>query len=121
MESNIPYLYNIKINTYSSGIGRSVAILFAREGCDVTIVHLPEEMDDANETKSLVEREGRKCFLVPLDLTDFDAAKKVVDQHIEAFGSLDILVNNASRQVFCKDVAEIDMSTVSICYQISYY
>lgn len=59
----------------------------------------------------MVEKEGRKCGLVALDLKDFEAAKKVVDDHVSTFGSLDILVNNASRQVFCKDLAEITLST----------
>ena len=94
----------------SSGIGRSVAVLFGREGCDVTVTHLPAEQDDANETKSLVEKEGRKCVLISVDLTDMDSAKRIVDQHVQFFGTLDILVNNASRQKFCMDLAEIDLS-----------
>lgn len=87
-----------------------MAVLFAREGCDVTIVFLPEEEDDAKETKSMVEKEGKKCVLVALDLSNFEAAQKVVEDHVKTFGTLDILVNNASRQIFCKDVAKIDLS-----------
>ena len=104
----------------SSGIGRSVAILFAREGCNVTVVHLPEEKDDALETKSLVEKEGKRCLLIAFDLTDIRSVKKVVDLHIDAFGKLDILVNNASRQVFCKDLAEIDLGNpIHLLYLIA--
>jgi NAD(P)-dependent dehydrogenase (short-subunit alcohol dehydrogenase family) len=76
----------------------------------VTIFYLPEEQEDAEETKKMVEKEGRKCRLVALNLKDFEAAKKVGD-HVSTFGSLDMIVSNASRQVFCKDVAEIDLST----------
>src|SRR5215213_6138752 len=53
-----------------SGIGRAVALLYAREGADVAIVHLPEEQSDADETRAAVEREGRRCVLVPGDVTD---------------------------------------------------
>src|SRR5271156_3645626 len=69
----------------SSGIGRSVAILYAREGADVTIVYLPQEQEDANETKKLVEKEGRKCLTIPFDLTNLKDIKKIVDKHLETF------------------------------------
>jgi len=100
-----------------SGIGRSVAILFGKEGCDVTITYLPEESDDAFETKELVEKEGRKCSLISADLTDFEAAQKVVDEHVQTFGRLDILVNNASRQKFCTDLAEVDLKEVELTFR----
>ena len=98
----------------SSGIGRSVAILYAREGANVTIVYLPQEQEDANETKKLVEKEGRECLTIPFDLTNLKDIKKIVDKHLETFGSLDILVNNASRQLVCKDFAEINLG-ISTC------
>jgi NAD(P)-dependent dehydrogenase (short-subunit alcohol dehydrogenase family) len=93
----------------SSGIGRSVAILYAREGADVTIVYLPEEQEDADETKSLVEKEGRQCLTIPFDLKDLKNIDKIVQKHIEKFGALDIVVNNASRQLMCKNFEEIDL------------
>src|SRR5579859_499562 len=93
----------------SSGIGRSVAILYAREGADVTIVYLPQEQEDANETKQLVEKEGRECLTLPFDLTDLHKVDKIVEKHMEKFGKLDILVNNASRQIMCKKFEEIDI------------
>lgn len=81
-----------------SGIGRSVAILYAREGADVAIVYL-DEHEDAEETKRMVEKEGRECLLIAGDVTNrdfcFDAVKKTVD----TFGKLDILVNNAAFQL----------------------
>ena len=94
-------------------------MLFAREGCNITIVHLPEERDDASETKLLVEREGRKCTAMALDLTGFEAARKVVDGHMKTFGSLDILVNNAARQFFCSNVAELDMGATQFPFSFT--
>ena len=81
-----------------SGIGRAVAVLFAREGADVVIVYL-EEDEDAVETKAAVEKEGRRCLLIRGDVSDrafcFDAIKTVIAE----FGKLDILVNNAAYQL----------------------
>ncbi len=67
----------------SSGIGRSVAILMAREGADITIVYLPEEQEDAEATKKSVENEKRSCLLVPGDLMANETCKKAVDEHIK--------------------------------------
>ena len=90
-----------------------MAILYAREGADVTIVYLPQEQEDANETKKLVEKEGRQCVTIPFDLTDLHKIDKIVEKHIQKFGALDILVNNASRQMICKNFEEIDIGTPS--------
>ncbi|KAM0790704.1 hypothetical protein ACM66B_004561 [Microbotryomycetes sp. NB124-2] len=95
-----------------SGIGRSVAVFFAREGADITISYLPEEEEDAQTTKKLVEQAGRKCVLVPGDLTDESVREKLIKTHLDEFKFIDVLVNNASRQIGCKDIAEIDMSSV---------
>lgn len=81
-----------------SGIGRSVAVLFAREGADVTIVHLPEEEEDARHTKEAVEEEGRRALTIPGDVADFTFCKRAVERTVEEFGRLDILVNNAAFQ-----------------------
>ena len=80
-----------------SGIGRAVAILYAREGADVAIIYLDEHVD-AEETKRLVEREGRRCITITGDVTDFRFCKAAVEQTIAEFGKLDILVNNAAFQ-----------------------
>jgi NAD(P)-dependent dehydrogenase (short-subunit alcohol dehydrogenase family) len=80
-----------------SGIGRSVAILYAREGADVAIVYLNEDTD-ARETKKLVELEGRKCLTIAGDIGDEQFCKQAVDETIKTFGHLDILVNNAAEQ-----------------------
>jgi NAD(P)-dependent dehydrogenase (short-subunit alcohol dehydrogenase family) len=80
-----------------SGIGRAVAVLYAREGADVAIVYLNEH-EDAEETKRAVEAEGRECLLISGDVTDKAFCEGAVAQTLEAFGKLDILVNNAAFQ-----------------------
>ena len=80
-----------------SGIGRAVAILYAREGADVAIIYLDEHVD-AEETKRLVEREGRRCITIAGDVADFRFCKAAVEQTTAEFGKLDILVNNAAFQ-----------------------
>lgn len=81
-----------------SGIGRSVATLFAREGADVAIVYLKEEQKDADETKAAIEKEGRKCLQIPSDIRSKDNCTNAVKQTVEKLGRLDILVNNAAEQ-----------------------
>jgi NAD(P)-dependent dehydrogenase (short-subunit alcohol dehydrogenase family) len=80
-----------------SGIGRAVAVTYAKEGADVAIVYLNEHKD-AEETKRQVEQEGHKCVLIPGDIGDDQFAKKAVQQTVQELGKLDILVNNAAEQ-----------------------
>jgi len=80
-----------------SGIGRSTAVLFAREGADVAIVYL-EESDDAQETQRLVQQEGRECLLLPGDIGGQAFCREAVEKTVDRFGQLDILVNNAAEQ-----------------------
>jgi len=89
-----------------SGIGRSVAIFFAREGADVAIVHL-DEARDAEETKAAVEREGRKCLIIRGDVKDAGFCRKAVDKTVMQFARLDILVNNAAFQVHTSDIEDL--------------
>ena len=81
-----------------SGIGRAVAVLFAREGCDVAIVHLDEDRD-AEITAEAVEGEGRRCLILKGDVKDREFCRQTVADTIEEFGKLDVLVNNAAFQV----------------------
>jgi NAD(P)-dependent dehydrogenase (short-subunit alcohol dehydrogenase family) len=81
-----------------SGIGRAVAVLYAREGANVAIVYLPAEQSDAEETQAAVQAEGRQCLLLPGDLTDKVFCREVVEKTVAHFGQLDILVNNAAYQ-----------------------
>jgi NAD(P)-dependent dehydrogenase (short-subunit alcohol dehydrogenase family) len=90
-----------------SGIGRSVAVLYAREGADVAIVYLPEEQADAEETREAVENEGRRALLIPGDVSKSDFCKKAVDKVLDEFGQLDILVNNAAFQQHQKSIEEL--------------
>jgi NAD(P)-dependent dehydrogenase (short-subunit alcohol dehydrogenase family) len=80
-----------------SGIGRAVAIAFAKEGADISIVYL-EERKDANETKRLVEEYSRRCLLIEGDVGEEEFCRKAVEQTVKEFGGLDILVNNAAEQ-----------------------
>jgi NAD(P)-dependent dehydrogenase (short-subunit alcohol dehydrogenase family) len=89
-----------------SGIGRAVAVLFAREGADVTVAYL-DEHDDAAETKRCIEAEGRRCILVAGDVKKAKFAHKVVAKTIDAFGRLDVLVNNAAFQEHAGSLEEI--------------
>jgi len=81
-----------------SGIGRAVAVLFAREGADVAIGHLPAERSDAEETKRLVESQQRRCVLIEGDLTDAAFCDETVERTVKEFGKLDVLVSNAAHQ-----------------------
>lgn len=90
-----------------SGIGRAVAVLFAREGADVAITHLPEEEGDARETVRAVENEGRSGFSIPGDIQDPAFSNRAVKQTIAKLGRLDILVNNAAYQQHQKSLEDI--------------
>ncbi|WEV27094.1 SDR family oxidoreductase [Streptomyces sp. 71268] len=79
-----------------SGIGRAVAVLYAREGADVAIVYLPEEQSDAEETQRAVREHGRSCLLVPGDLCDPEFCREAVERTVREYGQLNILVNNAA-------------------------
>ncbi len=89
-----------------SGIGRAVAVLFAREGADVTVVYL-DEHDDAAETKRCIEAEGRRCVLVAGDIKQPSFPEQVVAAHLEAFGRLDVLVNNAAFQEHASSLEDL--------------
>jgi NAD(P)-dependent dehydrogenase (short-subunit alcohol dehydrogenase family) len=89
-----------------SGIGRAVAALFAREGADVAIVYL-EEDDDAAKTKSIVEEEGRKAITIRCDLGERAFADEVVKKTIDAFGKVDVLINNAGEQHPDEEIGDI--------------
>jgi NAD(P)-dependent dehydrogenase (short-subunit alcohol dehydrogenase family) len=89
-----------------SGIGRSVAILFAREGADVAITYLSEDRD-AETTRELVEREGRKCIAISGDVKNRSFCRKVVGQVVKQLGGLNILVNNAAFQVHASSLDDL--------------
>ena len=89
-----------------SGIGRAVALAFAREGADVLISYLNEH-EDAEETRRLVEEAGRKALVVPGDISDPAHCREIIRQAVEAFGRIDVLVNNAAHQMTFEDIGDI--------------
>jgi NAD(P)-dependent dehydrogenase (short-subunit alcohol dehydrogenase family) len=89
-----------------SGIGRAVAVLFAREGADVAVAYLNEH-EDARETKKRIEMEGRKAILISGDIREKAFCREVVEKTMEAFGRIDILVNNAAFQLHAHEIDEI--------------
>ena len=91
-----------------SGIGRAVAVLYAREGADVAIVYLPEEQVDADETAEAVRREGRRCLQIEGTLEDAAFCREAVERTVEEFGGLDILVSNAAYQTRKDRIEDID-------------
>jgi NAD(P)-dependent dehydrogenase (short-subunit alcohol dehydrogenase family) len=90
-----------------SGIGRAVAIAFAREGADVAINYLPEEQSDADETLRLIEEAGQKAMAVPGDIRSEKFCEELVRRVNKELGAIDILVNNAGRQVYVEDVSDL--------------
>ncbi len=90
-----------------SGIGRAVAIAFAREGADVAIVYLPSEEKDAKQVIELIEKEGRKAVAIPGDIKNEDFCNSLVNTAVKSLGGLDILVNNAAKQTSKPSILEI--------------
>lgn len=103
-----------------SGIGRSVAVLFAREGADISIVYLNEH-EDAAETKRLVEREGRRCVTIAGDVGDDEFCEQAVKQTVDAFGRIDILVNNAAEQHPQKSIEDISTAQLHRTYHTNIF
>jgi len=104
-----------------SGIGRAVALLYAREGADVAIVYLPVEQPDAEDTKRAVEATGRKCLLVPGDLTSREFCDEAVEETVREFGKLDILVSNAAHQTRKKTLAEVSDQEFDLTFKSNIY
>ncbi|HJE26211.1 MAG TPA: SDR family oxidoreductase [Methylorubrum populi] len=91
-----------------SGIGRAVAIAYAREGADVAIAYLPDEQKDAEVVGNWIEKAGRRALLLPGDITDPAYAREIVERTVKELGRLDVLVNNAAFQQPNQGVTEID-------------
>jgi NAD(P)-dependent dehydrogenase (short-subunit alcohol dehydrogenase family) len=91
-----------------SGIGRAVALLYAREGADVAITALREERRDSEDTRQAIEREGRKCLVIEADLSDANACRDVVEKTVYELGHLDILVHNAAHQNSNESIEDVD-------------
>src|SRR5438270_691106 len=103
-----------------SGIGRAVALAFAREGADVLISYYNEH-EDAEKTKSVVEDAGRKAILMPGDIKDAKHCRAIIDKAVKEFGRVDILVNNAAHQATFKDVEEISDEEWDVTFRTNIY
>ena len=103
-----------------SGIGRAVAVLFAREGANVAIVYLNEHQD-AEETRAHVEREGGRCLLIPGDVKDAAFCRSAVAQTVEAFGGLQVLVNNAAFQEHAKHLEDLSEERFDHTFRTNVY
>jgi NAD(P)-dependent dehydrogenase (short-subunit alcohol dehydrogenase family) len=103
-----------------SGIGRAVAVLYAREGADVAIVYLASH-EDAEETKRAVEAEGRRCLLIAGDVREPAFCQQAVQTTVEAFGKLDILVNNAAFQEHASSLQDIDEQRLDETFRTNIY
>lgn len=103
-----------------SGIGRSVAIYFAKEGANITIVYLNEDID-AHTTKLLIEKEGQKCILIRGDIGEETFCQNAVNQTIQTFGGLDILVNNAAEQHVQTSILDITSQQLEKTFQTNIF
>jgi len=101
-----------------SGIGRAVAIAFAREGADILIAYL-NEAEDAREVAALIEKEGRKAVLVEGDLRSADHCRAVVDRAVRDLGGVDILVNNAAHQATFADIGDISDEEWRMTFEVN--
>lgn len=104
-----------------SGIGRAVAVLYAREGADVAIVYLPQEHEDAQETQQAVEREGRRALLIPGDVRNAEFCRGAVEQTVNEFRHLDILVNNAAFQQNQKSLEDVTEEQFDMTFKTNIY
>jgi NAD(P)-dependent dehydrogenase (short-subunit alcohol dehydrogenase family) len=104
-----------------SGIGRAVAVLYAREGADVAIVYLPEEQPDAEETGAAVEAEGREALLIAGDVSDAKFCAQAVKRTVKELGGLDILVNNAAVQQNRKSLDDVSEEQWDYTFRVNIY
>ncbi len=103
-----------------SGIGKAVAILYAKEGADIALAYLNEH-EDANDTKEKIELYGRKCLLLPGDISKEKFCTSLVRKTIAAFGKLDVLVNNAAIHYECKTPEELETKNILHTFQVNIF
>ncbi|EPF87929.1 NAD(P)-dependent oxidoreductase [Acinetobacter gyllenbergii] len=102
------------------GIGRSIAVLFAREGAEIAIIYL-EEDQDAEKTKQLVEQQGQHCLLLKYDLSDPTSSQKCAQETVKVFGKINILINNAGVQFQQKEIVNISTEQLEKTFQTNIY
>jgi len=103
-----------------SGIGKAVAILYAREGADIAIIYVSEDAD-AKDTQATIEAYGRKCILVKGDISKEKFCRSAVQKTIRAFKKIDILVNNAAQQYETKNPEDIDMAKMKHTFEVNIF
>ncbi|MFB9974653.1 SDR family oxidoreductase [Allobacillus sp. GCM10007489] len=103
-----------------SGIGRAVSLHFAIEGAKVVVVYYDED-EDANKTKELIEKEGGECLLIAGDIGKEDFSKQIVDETLNQFGKIDILVNNAAEQHVLKDFMDITSDQLKRTFETNFF
>src|SRR5215216_3540685 len=104
-----------------SGIGRAVALAFAREGADVLISYLEEEESDAQETAQVVEETGRKAVKVPADIAEEARCQQIIERAVEEFGKIDVLVNNAAHQMTVDGIADVSSELLDRTFKTNIY
>lgn len=104
-----------------SGIGRAVAIAFAREGADVAISYLPVEQTDADDTVEQITATGQLAVAIPGDLTDESFARRLVHDAHSQLGGLDIVVNNAGKQIYCDDITKISTEQLQQTFTVNIF
>ena len=104
-----------------SGIGRAVALCYAKEGADILFTCLPDEKEDADETVRLVEKIGRRCVAIPGDIRQKAFCQHLVEQTMSTFGRLDILVNNAAYQRSCDKLEDFTEEDFDATYRTNVY
>lgn len=104
-----------------SGIGRAVAIAYAREGADVAINYLPSEQQDADEVVRLIEAAGRKAVALAGDISDESFCQDLVEQTVAELGGLDILINNAGKQVYVDDITQLSSAQLEKTFQTNVF
>lgn len=102
-----------------SGIGRAVAIAFAKEGADVAFNYLAQEQEDADELMRLIEAEGKTAYPIPGDLSDLSFATSLVSEAASKLGGLDLLVNNAGKQLHVETIEDLDIEQVSQTFTVN--
>lgn len=104
-----------------SGIGRAVAIAYAREGADIALSYLPSEQVDADQTILLIKDAGRKAVAIPGDISDEQFCKTLVKKAVDGLGPIDILVNNAGKQLFVEDIADITTAQFTQTFTVNVF
>ncbi|MCC7120506.1 MAG: SDR family oxidoreductase [Gammaproteobacteria bacterium] len=104
-----------------SGIGRAVAVLYAKEGADIAIAYLPSEEADARVTQQTIEELGQRCVLLPGDLSTASECDRAIERTVQAFGRLDILVSNAAHQVQTESLDEISDAMFDTTFRTNVY